>query len=223
MKYGKIIDIIKERNIVIPMYIYKLFPKLNIELDEFLFLMYLNTKGNNILFNVKSLADEFFCEIKTIMKYISTLQEKKLIELKVVKNENNIMDEYISLDLFYEKISMDLIDTFNKKEESNSTIFGILEQELGKQLTPIEYEIVKAWKESNYSDEIVKEAIREAVLNNVPSLRYIDKILYEWAKKNIKTKEDVERNRKQFKEKDKMKPIKLDLFDYDWMDETDGN
>lgn len=223
MKYDKIIDIVKGRNIIIPMYIYRIFPSLGISSDEFLFLMFLNSKGQNYIFDVKELSEEFFTDIKTIMKYISVLQDKKLLELKVVKNENNIMDEYICLDLFYEKVSLSLVENINKKTENTTTIFNILEQELGKQLTPIEFEIVKAWKESNYSDEIIKEAIREAVLNNVPNLRYIDKILYEWAKKGIKTKEDVERNRKQYKEKDKNKIQKLDLFDYDWMDETDGS
>ena len=153
------------------------------------------------------------------MEYISILQEKKLMELKVVKNDKNIIEEYISLDLFYEKVAMNIIEEINNEKEDTTNIFEILESELGKQLSPIEYEIVKAWKTSNYSDEIIKEAIKEAVYNGVANLRYIDKILYEWAKKNIKTKEDVEKNKKQFREKEKNK--KVDVFDYDWME--DGN
>lgn len=141
------------------------------------------------------------------------------MELKVVKNDKNIIEEYISLDLFYEKVAMNIIEEINNEKEDTTNIFEILESELGKQLSPIEYEIVKAWKTSNYSDEIIKEAIKEAVYNGVANLRYIDKILYEWAKKNIKTKEDVEKNKKQFREKEKNK--KVDVFDYDWME--DGN
>lgn len=218
MKYGNLIDIVKQKNIVIPIYIYKLFPKLEIDLETFIFLMYLSNKGNKLVFDVLMLSEEFSCDIKTIMKYISILQEKKLIELKVTKNEKNIIEEYISLDFFYEKISMYLVENINDKKEDTTTIFEILEGELGKQLTSIEIEIVKAWKESNYSDEIIKEAIKEAVYNNVANLRYIDKVLYEWAKKGIKTKEDVEKNRKQFKEKEQ--PKKVDVFDYDWMEDT---
>ena len=130
------------------------------------------------------------------------------------------MEEYISLDFFYEKVSINLIENINEVKEDNTNIFEILERELGKQLTPIEYEIVKAWKESNYTDEIIKEAIKEAVYNGVANLRYIDKILYEWAKKNIKTKEDVEKNKKEFREKEKNK--KIDVFDYDWMEDEDA-
>ena len=219
MKFGKILEIVKENNIVIPMYLYKMFPKLEINLETFLFLMYLNGKGQFLIFDIKRLSEEFCCGIKKVMEYISILQDKKLIELKVVKNDKNIIEEYISLDLFYEKVAMNIIEEINNEKEDTTNIFEILESELGKQLSPIEYEIVKAWKNSNYSDEIIKEAIKEAVYNGVANLRYIDKILYEWAKKNIKTKEDVEKNKKQFREKEKNK--KVDVFDYDWME--DGN
>lgn len=219
MKFGKILEMVKGNNIVIPMYLYKMFPKLEINLETFLFLMYLNGKGQDLAFDVKRLSEEFFCDIKKVMEYISILQEKKLMELKVVKNDKNIIEEYISLDLFYEKVAMNIIEEINNEKEDTTNIFEILESELGKQLSPIEYEIVKAWKTSNYSDEIIKEAIKEAVYNGVANLRYIDKILYEWAKKNIKTKEDVEKNKKRFREKEKNK--KVDVFDYDWME--DGN
>ena len=37
MKFGKILEIVKENNIVIPMYLYKMFPKLEINLETFLF------------------------------------------------------------------------------------------------------------------------------------------------------------------------------------------
>ena len=221
MKYGKLLDIVKSSNIIIPTYIYKQFPKLDIDLETFIFLMYLHSKGTKLAFDINMFSEDLSIDVKTIMRYIATLQEKKLIEIKVVTNDKNIMEEYISLDMFYEKISLISLDDMAKKEEDDSNVYQLLEKELGKQLSTIEIEIVKAWKESNYSDEIIKEAIKEAVLNGVVNLRYIDKILYEWAKKGIKTHEDVEKNRKEFRNKEKEKPKKVDLFDYDWMDEDD--
>lgn len=222
MKYGKLVDIVKSVDIIIPLYVYKEFPKLNIDLESFLFLMYLYSKGNKIPFDINRLSEEFFCDVKTIMKYISVLQDKKLIEIKVIKNDKNIMEEFIYLDFFYDKISLNMVgEIVEEEKEDNQDVFAILEKELGKQLSPIEIEIVKAWKESNYSDEIIKEAIKEAVINGVANLRYIDKVLYEWAKKGIKTKEDVEKNRNAFREKEKEKPKKVDLFDYDWMDDDE--
>ena len=174
MKYDDIKNIISSKNITIPLYIYKYLPKLDIDCSTFIFLMYLNSKGRMFLFNVKELSNDLGCDIKDIMQYISVLQTKMLLELKVVKNENGIMEEFISLDLFYDKLSMLLIGEINEAKTDTSSVFKILENELNKELSPIECEIVKAWKDNGYSDDIIKEAIKEAVYSGVPNLRYID-------------------------------------------------
>lgn len=221
MKYDNIKDIVSSKSVTIPIYIYKCLAKLDIDLNILFFLMYLSNYSVGRVFDIKSISDDLSLDIKTIMQYISTLQNKNLLELKVIPNDKGIMEEYISLDLFYEKVSMNLIGEINEKKTDTSSVFKVLENELNKQLTPIECEIVKAWKDNGYSDEIIKEAIKEAVYNGVSSLRYIDKILYEWSKKNIKTKEDVLKNKKNFREKEKEEKIeKIELFDYDWMDDS---
>ncbi len=230
MKYNNLKDIIQRGNIVIPLYIYKQFPNLKIDLESFLFLMYLYNKGNKIPLDINRLSEEFFSDTKSIMKYISKLQDSKLIEIKVIKNDRNIMEEFIYLDFFYEKIALSVVSEEvekEKQEEDKMDVFSMLEKEIGKQLSPIEIEIVKAWKEVNYSDEIIKEAIKEAVMNGVTTLRYIDKILSSWAKKGIKTKEDVEQNKKNFvkekEEKEKRERNKIPNFydDDGWLDEDE--
>ena len=130
-------------------------------------------------------------ENKTIMNYINELQMASLVDIKVIKNDKGIMEEYINLDGFYEKIGLNIVskttEEISSSKEDTEDIFDVLQKEIGKQLSPMEIEIVKAWKESGYSDELIKEAIKEAVLSNVPSLRYIDKILYTWNKDGITT------------------------------------
>ena len=101
------------------------------------------------------------------------------------------------------------------QEEEDNTIFELIEKEFGRVLSPIEYEIIKAWHESHISDELIKEALKEAVFNGVNNLRYIDKILYEWQKKGIKNTEDVEKNRKAHKQKEE----KVEVFEYNWLED----
>ena len=84
-------------------------------------------------------------------------------------------------------------------------------------LKPIEYEIIKAWLESNKSVELIGCALKESVMNGVRNLRYMDKILYEWEKKGIRTKADVESHMNNRRKKEESK--KVDVFDYDWLDE----
>ena len=80
----------------------------------------------------------------------------------------------------------------------------------------MEYEFINAWIESGMSEELIKEALKEATLNGVSNLRYIDKIIYEWTKKGYKTVSDVENNRMK-KDKEEKKNY---FFEYNWLDEN---
>ena len=104
MKHDKIQDVVKSGNIVIPLYIYKDFSKLNIDYESFIFLMYLYNKGNKIPFDINTFCEELFCSTKDIMNYVSVLQKNKLIDIKATKNEKNIMEEYIYLDFCQKKM-----------------------------------------------------------------------------------------------------------------------
>ena len=219
MKHEKLLNVVKSNDIIIPLYIYKEFNKLNIDYETFIFLMFLYSKGNKISFDINKLSEEFYTDTKKIMEYVSILQKNKLIEIKVIKNDRNISEEYIYLDFFYEKIALNIVNEESTSEslDEKDEIFGILEKEVGLQLSFVEVEIVKAW---NYDKDIIKEAIKEAVKNNVASIRYIDKVLYSWAKKGIKTVKDLDRTQKGYKEKDN-KEQKVDVFDYDWMEDDE--
>ena len=83
----------------------------------------------------------------------------------------------------------------------------------------MEYEIISGWLDNGYTEELIALALKEATYNGVSNLRYIDKIIYEWGKKGIKTKEDVEKKKKQFKNNSEKKEI----FDYNWLDEENDN
>ena len=113
----------------------------------------------------------------------------------------------------------DIVTLDTKEEDSNSNIFSLFEKEFGRTLSPMEYEIINAWFDSGYSEELITLALKEATYNGVSNLRYNDKIIYEWGKKGIKTKEDVEKDRKKFKSNSKKK----ELFDYDWLNDEDSN
>src|SRR5690625_3733777 len=97
----------------------------------------------------------------------SSLCDKKIIDLKV-KKENKKMKEYINLENLYGKILLDLLEEpeENDKEE-NSKIYDIIEEELGRTLSPIEYETISGWLNSNINENLIKEALKEAVLNGV--------------------------------------------------------
>ena len=117
------------------------------------------------------------------------------------------------------------MEEVNKVSKSDGTdIFEVIEKEFGRTLSPMEYEIIKAWLDNDFSVDLIKEAVKEATMNGVSNLRYIDKILYEWGKNGIKTVTDVENNRKKFKEAEKKNldsDADLTLIDWNWFDDDE--
>ena len=130
--------------------------------------------------------------------------------------------EIINLEDFYSKLSLLLVEDINTSDSSKSNIFETIEKEFGRTLSPIEYEIIKAWLDSNISEELINEALKEATFNGVSNLRYIDKILYEWGKKGINTKEDVEKNKqKRNSSREKKEEVDLEIMDWNWFEDED--
>ena len=224
MKGTKIIEMYKDGNIVIPIYIFKKYKELNISLNEFIFLMYLCSKGNEIIFDPTRFSNELNIGLEEVMENVSNLSDKNLLKVDVIKGEKKIMEEVIKLDDFYSKLSLLTMDECVNEEKDSTNIFEIIEKEFGRTLSPMEYEIIKAWIENDISEELITEALKEATFNGVSNLRYIDKILYEWGKAGIKTKEDVEkrqlkRNKKIQKEENN--DIDLDIMEWDWFDDEE--
>lgn len=225
MKSAELLSIFKQGHLVIPLYFLQQYKKFNILLEEFVFLMYLYQLGDKSLFDPSKYQEELNIDLSKVMEYISKLTDKKLIEVDVVKNDKGLMEEVVLLDGFYRKLSLVMVEDNNEKsKEYQSNIFEVIEKEFGRTLSPIEYEIIKAWIDNDMSEELIREAIKEATFSGVSNLRYIDKILYEWGKLGIKTAKDVEKHRKkraQRKEEEADSNIDLDIVDWDWFDDDE--
>ena len=221
MKTSKLVEMLKKGNFIVPLYLFQIRDKFKLDIEEFIFLIYLTNLGDKVLFDVNKFSKDLNISVQDALVYIDDLTEKKYITVDAIKNDRNIVEEYVILDLFYDKLTNIMIDNINNEkveEEKNSNVFEAIEKEFARPITPVEYQIIEAWLESGTSEELILEALKEAVYSGVTSLRYIDKILFEWEKKGIKTREDVDKNRKNFKQNQDKKE-KLELFDYDWFED----
>ena len=224
MKSSKLIDIFKQGNMVIPLFLVQHYKDFKLKLEEFIFLMYLYNLGDRFLFDPGKFSSELNIELMAVMNYVGILTEKHFMRVEVLKNEKGLMEEVVILDDFFNKLSMIAIDEVNNTSNSeNSNIFEIIEKEFGRTLSPMEYEIIKAWLDGGFSEELIKEAIKEATMNNVSNLRYIDKILFEWNKAGVKNSGDVEKNRKKrIESREKHdENIDMDIIDYNWFDDDE--
>ncbi len=209
----KVKEIIKERDMTIPKILFINYKKIGLTEKELIFIIYLI--NNTDIFNPKQISIDLNINLNEVMDTISNLKSKGIlnVELKKIGNRRN---EYIELDGLYEKLTFNLLN--EEKEETHTTIYDIFEKEFGRTISPMEYEIIGAWLENGTSEETILLALKEATYNGVSNLRYIDKIISEWAKKGIKTQEDVEKSRISFKQKKEPKP-KNDILNYDWLND----
>lgn len=224
MRSAKLIDIFKQGHIVIPLFMLQHYKELKLEIGEFLFLMYLYNLGNKFIFDPSKFASDLNLDIKDIMNYIGTLSDKHFIRVEVMKNDKGLMEEMVLMDDFYSKLSLITMDEVNNVSSAdNSNIYEIIEKEFGRTLSPMEYEIIRAWLDNGMSEELIQEAIKEATYNGVSNLRYIDKILYEWSKLGIKTAKDVSDNKKKrAKAKEEASSdVDMDIMDWDWFDDDE--
>lgn len=196
-------------NIIIPEYLLKYRSELNLEMDEFILLVYLINQKDLVIFDVNNLSSKLYIESNRVLELISSLNEKNYISIEM-KKTNGVIEEYISTDLFYNKIESMVIST--KDEESSNDIYSLFESEFGRTLSPTETEIISNWIESDIPEELIKEALKEAVLSGVHNMRYIDKILFEWTKKGYKEVSDIKRK------PEKEEKIE-EIYDYDWLNE----
>lgn len=219
MSQDKLQKILSQKAITIPLFLLQNIGSLALSIEEFLFLMYLKDKGERFVFNPIEMEEDTGFDKMKVMQLISNLTDKKLITLETTKNDSGVLEEMLDLTPFYKKYLSLFIDSTVEKEDKEvpKTLFEEIEREFGRTLSPNELEFIKAWLDT-FDKDVILEAVKEATLNGVSSIRYIDKILYEWDRKGIKKKEDVEHflNLKKQEEKE---PV--EVFDYDWFDEDD--
>ena len=203
----KVVKLLKEEPFTVPGILIKNYKNLNITDSELIVLIYLINA--DISFNPKQIAKDLNYDLAALMDIINSLTEKGIIKIEVLNKK--VREEVINLDELYNKLSFIII---NDEVTEDTSVYSSFEKEFGRTLSPLEYETISAWQKQ-YDEKQILLALKEAVFNGVNNLRYIDKILYEWDKKGIKSEEDIINERKRFQEKKENK----ELFDYDWLNE----
>ena len=79
----------------------------------------------------------------------------------------------------------------------------------------MELEQIKEWVTTYKSDDLIISALKEAVLNGVSNFRYIDAILNEWNKRGYRNKDDIMKDRNNYRKK----KDNIEVFDTDWLND----
>ncbi|MCP0887707.1 DnaD domain protein [Ligilactobacillus sp. WILCCON 0076] len=187
--------------------------------------------------DIKRIVDALGCSNTRVYELIHSLLEKKLLSIISIEDDSGKKKDKYSWTLLYQKL-----DTILRQENKNTQQQQLIKQqqdtyknievEFGRALSPIEIQTIDIWfKKDHYAPEIVNLALREAVLNQVYNLRYIDRILISWEKQNIKTVADVQRisqkQRSKYnsipKKESRIEDKKPNIPLYHWSEGKDGD
>jgi len=148
---GKIVNILKEGNIVVPKLLLANYKKLKITADELILLLYLI---DNNEFDPKHLSEMVDMKSVDVIKMINGLTKKGIVTITTISN-NDVHEEYVNLDNLYNKLVLLLID--EKEEKQSSNIYDKFEKELREQY------------EGKLSDEMIEEIVSLRVKSELAS------------------------------------------------------
>ncbi len=216
----QMLGILNSKKLVLNDYVIKIATSQGLNLNEFLVLLYFDNRFDD-KFDVDLISSTLGMDASVIMEAFNSLMIKGLVSLESSKDRDNRNTEEVNLDGFY-RLVVDQVED-KKDEETKKDVFKEFESELGRTISSRELELINGWLSTGISEEIILGALREAIYNGVTSLRYIDKIIYEWDKKGFKTMDDVNqymKNRRESKSKDsKVDKKEQEILDYDWLDD----
>lgn len=206
-----VFNTLKEKDFIIKSYLLKVAISLNLDLNDFILLVYLINQEEPSL-NIENIKKYTYLSEDAIMESYTKLLAINLIEVTMKKDGNGLVREVINLDNIIKNITSDITREHKQSEKTN--LFSLFEREFVRPLSPMEYEIINEWIRSGISEELISEALKEAIFNGVKSLRYIDKILISWKDKGYKSASDV---RSSFKKEDET--TNTELFSYNWLED----
>ncbi|MQS51604.1 DnaD domain protein [Companilactobacillus mishanensis] len=147
------------------------------------------------------MADHTGYSEEEVYNTIQNLIKIGIIDLKTVIENHQQRDIY-DLTPVFERINTLLEQNENHNQHQKlltdtQELFKKIEVEFGRPISPIEQEQVHQWiDDDHFSLKLIDLALRETVLNQAYSLKYMDRILISWEKSNIKTADQLQERRK---------------------------
>ena len=178
--------------------------------------------------SIETLQQGSALDSREITSIIQTLIQHDLLELNVNKDEEGKFTEYMNLDQFYDRLSeimqqMNVQQVEHESELEFNTLFQKIEQAFGRPLSPYEIETLNQWLDIDKHDlSVIQAALNEAESQNKMSFKYIDRILLNWKKNNVKTIEDSKKISRQFNQP-KMKHTVSKVPKFDWLNGENPN
>ena len=180
------------------------YPRLNISDAELLLIIQLEAFSQR----GESFPSNTNLSITDVGNLIQRLIDKNYLTIEQTTDSQDKIGNKYSLDNLYDELDKYIDKNILIKDSRHNETIAVtnnlennpidylsrkVEVEFGRYLSPIEREEIAQWLSiDHYTPEIIELALREAVLSQAYSLKYIDRILLNWQRLNLKTTDEVE-------------------------------
>ena len=197
------LDAFKSGNLVLPSALLLHYNHLFSSSEDFLVWQFFYLQNTTALgeLSPSQIAEKIGKNVTEVNQAISRLTEKGLLQYRTIELNGEI--EVI----FDATLALERLDQLFEKQAPNQvqsapndlkSLVDTFQQELGRLLSPFEIEdLEKSLKEDGTSADLIKEALREAVLNGKPNWKYIQAILRNWRHEGIRSVAQVEAKRQE--------------------------
>ena len=197
------LDAFKSGNLVLPSDLLLNYNRLFSSSDDFLVWQFFYLQNTTALgeLSPSQIAEKIGKQVSEVNQAISRLTEKGLLQYRTIELNGEIEV------MFDATLALERLDQLFGKQETNQvqsapndlkSLVETFQQELGRLLSPFEIEdLEKSLKEDGTSADLIKEALREAVLNGKPNWKYIQAILRNWRHEGIRSVAQVEAKRQE--------------------------
>ena len=186
------------------------YPQLKIDDAEMIVIIQLEmfAQRGNFFPTDEQLAANTNLSVSEITALVQKLIEQNFLSIDQISDKSGKIGNKYNLDQLYNQLDLlleDKIKSSNKKAGNNSSTSSVdnspltqlvrqFEIEFGRYLSPIEREEIASWLNVDHYDPVlIKMALREAVLAQAYSLKYVDRVLLNWQRHNLKTSSEVQK------------------------------
>ena len=195
MKKSQFIEFLEEGNLSIPNYLLNNYVQLGLNETELMIIIHVHSfVETGVVFPTpEEIAEKMTIDEAQCMEHLRQLLKKGYLAITDQMDENLIKYECYSLRPLWEKMIYYMMNESNQQQKvqmevNEKSLYTIFEKEFGRPLSPLECETLAIWiDQDHYDADIIKAALREAVLSGKLNFRYIDRILFEWKKNGVKT------------------------------------
>lgn len=197
------LDAFKSGNLVLPSDLLLNYNQLFSSSDDFLIWQFFYLQNTTALgeLSPSQIAEKIGKEVTEVNQAISRLTDKGLLQYRTIELNGEIeviFDATLALERLDQLFEKQAPNQVKPAQNDLKSLVETFQQELGRLLSPFEIEdLEKSLKEDGTSADLIKEALREGVLNGKPNWKYIQAILRNWRHEGIKSVAQVEAKRQE--------------------------